>query len=150
MNKTIVFFGIIVLSLLAVACTYEGDKIVKIQELPDNEVYEIDGHYVDLGIAFKQDGINLGFDLPYHNYGEPKYVLFYKSKWSDQYDWHTYPLDYEDVQFFVDTYGIPETPKLPFWTRIGEIIGIIIAAICVIAGLILIITKWVSKIRSWF
>lgn len=149
MRRTIIIFCIIALSLMVVSCVYEGDKVVKIQELPNNELYEIDGHHVDLGISFKQDGIDVGIKLPYHNYGDPEYVLFYKSNFSDEYNWHSYSLDQEDIQFFVDLYGIPETPKLPLWDRIGVFIGGAIAAILVIVGVIWIIVSAVEKIRDW-
>jgi hypothetical protein len=138
------------LSLLALSCTYEGDKVVKIQELPNNEIYEIDGHHVDLGVSFQQDGIKLGFNLPYHNYGDPEYVLFYKSKWTDQYDWHTYSLDQEDIQYFVDVYGIPNTPQLPLWDRVSVVFGVVLMSILAIAGVILIIRSVILKIQDWF
>jgi hypothetical protein len=123
---------------------------VKIQELPDNELYVIDGHHVDLGVSFKQDGIKIGINLPYHNYGEPEYVLFYKSKWSDQYDWHSYTLDQDDIQYFVDLYGIPETPKLPLWDRVSVFFGIVLVAVFGILGVIWIISGAIAKIRDWF
>lgn len=150
MRRIIFFSCLIVLSLLSVSCTYEGDKVVKIQDLPNNDLYEIEGQHVDLGIAFKQDGLKLGFNLPYHNYGDPHYVLFYKSKWTDQYDWHTFSLDEEEIQYFVDVYGIPNTPELPLWDRVSVFFGAVLASIFVIAGVFLIIRNIIDKIRDWF
>ena len=135
----------IVLTLfLTTSCSYSGDMVIKVQDLPDTETYEIDGHYVDLGISFKEEGVDiLGLTIPDKIYGDIKYVLYYKSKMIefDSYNWHSYSLDQDDVQFFVDVYGIPPEPQLNWWHRWGgKVILYLFYAVC---GIIALLFLWV-------
>ena len=109
-------------TVLLSSCQYQGDQVLLVEKLPDTELYSMDGHHLDLGVSFKEDGVNvLGIDIPIDIQGSPKYVLFYKSKvWEfDKYDWHTFTLSDDEVQLFVDMYDIPPVPQLSWWRRMG-------------------------------
>lgn len=141
--KRIALFLIIVLTFFATSCTYSGDMVIKVQNLPDTETYEIDGHYVDLGISFKEEGVDiLGLKIPDKTYGDIQYVLYYKSKMIefDSYNWHSYTLDPDDVQYFVDVFGIPPEPQLNWWHRWGG--KVILYPFYAVGGIIVLLFLW--------
>ena len=126
MKNRKLFVLIISMSILAVfasSCN-KGAHVKRVVDLPENEYnqYTDDNgrkHYVDLGIAYQWSAL---LWLPVHTSGTPRYVLYYEGyDYSSDADvvYHTITLEQDDVQYYVDTYGIPLTPKLNLWNRFG-------------------------------
>lgn len=99
-----------------------GDHVSKVMDLPNDENFEVltdDGksYHANLGILHKQFSL---FWIPVFNYDTEKYVLYTDTK-IDGYDYTYAELDTSEIKTLQKVYGykIPDTPKLPFWDRIG-------------------------------
>ena len=108
-----------------------GDHVIKVLDLPNTEEFVIEAEhnnaqqleymgqqkYGDLGIAHKQ----FSFVVPVWNYGEPEYVIYREKKMYDATSakYIERELSLEEVAYFHEMYGIPMTPKIPFWDKWG-------------------------------
>ncbi len=117
----VIIISLSIITVLASSCN-RGDHVKRVVDLPDNVLnqYTDDNngnHYLDLGIAYKWTALCW---LPVYTSGDPEYVLYYKGYGPDaDVVWHTMILDKDEVQYYVDTYGISPTPKLNLWNRFG-------------------------------
>ena len=106
--KGVVFYGL-------------GETVEKVKDLPQREEFMIqtsDGkcYHGDLGIKHEQFSL---FWLPIWNYGTEKYVL-YADIDVEGYDYTYADLSSDDIEYLRQEFaGIPATPELSFWTRIG-------------------------------
>lgn len=128
---------------LFTSCTHTGDYVKLVQKLPNEEAFTVTdnhntSHHLNLGMSFQQDRI---FFLPARSYGEPEYVLYYEgsdeysSETKKLYDWTTFSLDEDEVQYFVDAYDLPRIPEPNIWDRFG--FWILLFGIPLVFGIIL-------------
>lgn len=111
----VIIISLFIVAGLSTSCENTGTHVKKVKDLPENVLYESDdGHHMDLGIAYEWDAFCY---LPMFISGTPEYVLYYKELLDDTY--HAKKLDPDEVQFFVDMYGISLTPDLNLWDRYG-------------------------------
>ncbi len=89
---------------------HNGPTISKVADLPEDA--NIDGTHVNLAVMYEQFGL---FWLPVWNYGDVVYVLINNAE--DTY----WDVDAELLQSIKTEYNlnIPDTPEIPFWTKVG-------------------------------
>ncbi len=100
------------LSAVPVFFSFGGEKIVKIQDFPDNDNFKSsEGYYIDAGYIFKQVTI---FFIPIWNY---------KGRWTGYVgnDSKFLELTKEELDNIasIANLKLPDSPSLPFWDYMG-------------------------------
>jgi hypothetical protein len=109
-----------------------GEHISRVQKLPQTEKFTAKVGdkvvHVDVGVRYKRFSVVW---IPIWHYGEKEYVLYHSSLFGETRYWHLTP---KGVVAINEKLGcsLPQKPKIPFWSRWGVRLFVLLAVILLV------------------